>query len=62
VEILVNDELKVFLNPADYVFPKYKHFGYILADRSPDSATIHSSNIDGLDQETKQLKYAFRIN
>ena len=36
LEILVKDELKVFLNPAEYVFPKYKHFGYVLALQMPD--------------------------
>jgi hypothetical protein len=61
LEILIKDELKVFLNPADYVLPKYKHYGYVLAQRQPEPEVVLSQNIEGIEREQKQLKNANRL-
>ena len=36
LEVVVNNETKVFLNPSDYLFEEYPHFGYVIAQQLPD--------------------------
>lgn len=40
VEVIVNGEESVFVNPAEYIFEDYKHFGYVLNYRLPDIETF----------------------
>jgi potassium large conductance calcium-activated channel subfamily M alpha protein 1 len=36
LEVAVNGEVRVFLNPSDYLFEDYMHYGYVIADSHPD--------------------------
>ena len=42
----IGDELKVFLNPAEYVFEPADHHGYVISSELPDFSKINSLNFD----------------
>lgn len=37
---MLEGEAKVFVNPAEYLYPDYVHFGYVIAAEMPDIEDI----------------------
>lgn len=44
LEIRIADQIKVFVNPAEYVFDDADHYGYVIHYKNPDFDAIN--NID----------------
>jgi len=36
IEVTVLNETKIFLNPTEYLFEDYMHYGYVIAKEYPD--------------------------
>jgi potassium large conductance calcium-activated channel subfamily M alpha protein 1 len=36
LEVIVYGEPRVFVNPAEYLFEDYLHYGYVIANNMPD--------------------------
>tara|TARA_B110000285_G_C14792171_1_gene453521 strand:+ start:322 stop:549 length:228 start_codon:yes stop_codon:yes gene_type:complete len=41
VEFKITDQMKVFVNPSDYIIDDCDHFGYVIADCQPDYEEIN---------------------
>ena len=46
LEVKVGDQLKVFVNPYDYVFEPIDHHGYVIHSENPDYSLINNLNLD----------------
>ena len=45
LEIKVGNQIKVFLNPADYVFEECDHWGYVINHEKPDFQRINNMDL-----------------
>ena len=46
LEVKVGDQLKVFVNPYEYVFEPIDHHGYVIHSENPDYSLINNLNLD----------------
>lgn len=46
LEVKVGDQLKVFVNPSEYVFEPIDHHGYVIHSENPDYHLINNLNLD----------------
>lgn len=46
LEVRIANELKVFVNPSDYIFDQNDHFGYVIHSQCPDFDDINGISID----------------
>lgn len=42
LEIQIADQVRVFVNPSDYIFSDVDHYGYVIHDKNPDFDEINS--------------------
>ena len=45
IEIKIGNQIKVFVNPAEYVFEPGDHHCYVINDKQPDSDKINSLDL-----------------
>lgn len=45
-EVKIGDQLKVFVNPSEYIFEPIDHHGYVIHHENPDYNVINSLNLD----------------
>jgi len=45
LEIKVGNQIKVFVNPSDYVFGDYDHWGYVIHHCAPDYIDINKRDL-----------------
>ena len=45
LEIKVGNQIKVFVNPAEYVFTDNDHWGYVIYDSKPDYKVINELDL-----------------
>ncbi|CAI2380858.1 unnamed protein product [Moneuplotes crassus] len=46
LEVKIGDQLKVFVNPSEYVFEPLDHHGYVIHHENPDYNMINNLNLD----------------
>ena len=46
LEVKIGDQLKVFVNPSEYVFEPVDHHGYVIHHENPDYNMINNLNLD----------------
>jgi hypothetical protein len=46
LEVKIGDQLKVFVNPSEYVFEPIDHHGYVIHHENPDYHLINNLNLD----------------
>jgi len=46
LEVKIGDQLKVFVNPSEYVFEPLDHHGYVIHHENPNYNMINSLNLD----------------
>jgi hypothetical protein len=46
LEVKIGDQLKVFVNPSEYVFEPIDHHGYVIHRENPDYNLINNLNLD----------------
>ena len=45
LEVLIANQLKVFVNPSEYIFENTDHFGYVIYNQQPDFDEINKIDI-----------------
>lgn len=46
LEIRVGNQVKVFVNPYEYVFEETDHWGYVINGSKPDFIDLNNINLD----------------
>jgi len=46
LEVKIGDQIKVFVNPSEYVFEPIDHHGYVIHHENPDYHMINNLNLD----------------
>ena len=46
LEVRIGMDVKVFLNPSEYIFEPIDHYGYVIAKEKPPHKEINSMNLD----------------
>ena len=46
VEFKIADQMKVFVNPTDYILDDMDHFGYVISSKTPDYDEINGINFN----------------
>jgi hypothetical protein len=46
LEVKIGNQLKVFVNPSEYIFEPIDHHGYVIHHENPDYNIINSINLD----------------
>jgi potassium large conductance calcium-activated channel subfamily M alpha protein 1 len=46
LEIQITDQVKVFVNPAEYVFEDVDHYGYVIHHKLPDFDKINKIDLN----------------
>ena len=58
LEVNVHGEVKVFLNPADYIFEDTRHYGYVIATNLPDISQLREFQF----AEQVQRDYTYNLH
>lgn len=45
LEVLIANQLKVFVNPSEYIFENQDHFGYVIYNQQPDFDEINKMDL-----------------
>ena len=45
LEVLIANQLKVFVNPSEYIFENTDHYGYVIYNQCPDFDEINMIDI-----------------
>ena len=56
LEIKIGDEIKVFVNPYEYIFEDKDHFGYVIHHKNPDFNEINKIDLSKNNAENVLLK------
>ena len=56
LEIKIADEIKVFVNPYEYIFEDINHFGYVIHHKNPDFNEINKIDLSKNNAENILLK------
>ena len=57
LEIKVGNQLKVFVNPAEYVFSENDHWGYVIYHSKPNYLTINEMDLSTTSAENFYIRH-----